>query len=919
MSESPTPAEPPPVAAAESEPSPRPSLSAHYHAARLRGDTWAELKRTLARLTGGTTAADRRALEAQAADALARLGPVESYWAFPGPQAFKHLVRLFERGDLEAASTLTNRIVRALASHTYRRRHVPLLPGDDDEEITEVEASDEASLPEGTHGRDRPYFEVLIVDNLAPADETAVRAGLHAIRRDEDEFVYDVVIVPSFEDAVIAVLFNFNIQTVVVRYDFPFASRHRLEVLEGYLAGLDEATVQAAKAEDCGLMLGRCLHRLRPELDLFLVTDVSVEELDEDVSDVFRRVFYRQEDFLELHLSILRGIASRHRTPFFSALRAYAGQPTGVFHALPISRGKSVVRSNWIRDMAEFYGLNIFLAETSTTSGGLDSLLDPKGTIKDAQALAARAFGARKSYFVTNGTSTANKIVSQALLRPGDIALVDRNCHKSHHYAMVLAGAHVIYLDSYPLDAWSIYGAVPQTTLVDTLRRLQAAGRIDRVKMVVLTNCTFDGIVYHPEQVMEACLAIKPDLVFLWDEAWFAFARFSPMYRSRTGMEAARVLRERYKSAAYRERYAAASDRSGLPDPDRARVRVYVTQSTHKTLTALRQGSMIHVHDQDWPDVEHAFRDAFMTHTSTSPNYQILASLDVGRRQVELEGFELVQKQLELAFILRQRLISSPLLRRWFRFLAPKDLVPMGFRASGMERYYHPERGWAAMEDAWATDEFVVDPSRLTLDVASTGVQGETFRHEILMRQHGIQVNKTSRNTVLFMTHIGTTRSSVAHLIDVLTRVAHGLDEQLEELGPTERASFAASAGDLRDNLPPLPDFSRFHDVFRSGLDGDTPEGDMRRAYFLAADEANVEYLRMGGSLEAEMARGRDVVAALFLTPYPPGFPLLVPGQVVSEEILAYLRALELREVHGYRPDLGLRVLKESVLEEAGR
>ena len=93
----------------------------------------------------------------------------------------------------------------------------------------------------------------------------------------------------------------------------------------------------------------------------------------------------------------------------------------------------------------------------------------------------------------------------------------------------------------------------------------------------------------------------------------------------------------------------------------------------------------------------------------------------------------------------------------------------------------------------------------------------------------------------------------------------------------------------------------------------------MRRAYFLAADEANVEYLRMGGSLEAEMARGRDVVAALFLTPYPPGFPLLVPGQVVSEEILAYLRALELREVHGYRPDLGLRVLKESVLEEAGR
>ena len=104
-----------------------------------------------------------------------------------------------------------------------------------------------------------------------------------------------------------------------------------------------------------------------------------------------------------------------------------------MFHALPISQGKSIVNSHWIRDMVSFYGLDIFMAETSATTGGLDSLLEPIGPLRDAQLLAAEAFGSRQTYFVTNGTSTANKIVVQALLAPGDIALVDRNCHQSHH------------------------------------------------------------------------------------------------------------------------------------------------------------------------------------------------------------------------------------------------------------------------------------------------------------------------------------------------------------------------------------------------------------------------------------------------------------------------------------------------------
>ena len=140
--------------------------------------------------------------------------------------------------------------------------------------------------------------------------------------------------------------------------------------------------------------------------------------------------------------------------------------------------------------------MNLFMAETSATAGGLDSLLEPTGSLKLAQEYAARAFGARRTFFATNGTSTANKIVVQAMVRPDDIVLVDRNCHKSHHYGMVLAGAQITYLEAYPLHEYSMYGAVPIRHIKETLLELRHAGTLSRVRMVLLTNCTFDGIVY---------------------------------------------------------------------------------------------------------------------------------------------------------------------------------------------------------------------------------------------------------------------------------------------------------------------------------------------------------------------------------------------------------------------------------------
>ena len=182
-------------------------------------------------------------------------------------------------------------------------------------------------------------------------------------------------------------------------------------------------------------------------------------------------------------------------------------------------------------------------------------------------------------------------------------------------------------------------------------------------------------------------------------------------------MDSSNTLRAKYRTAEYRALYEAEQaelaeldpeddeallNRHLFPDPDKVRIRAYATQSTHKTLTALRQGSMIHVYDQDFSaKVEESFHEAFMTHTSTSPNYQILASLDVGRRQVELEGFELVQKQVEMAMVLRQRILIHPLLKKFFRVLTVGEMIPSEYRQSGIESYYDPETGWTNIWEAW--------------------------------------------------------------------------------------------------------------------------------------------------------------------------------------------------------------------------
>jgi len=898
---------------------------------QLRADTWCRLEDAagqLARLAAAGRPTEK--YEAICAELLDRLNPVEQYWAYPGGMQFAKLNRTFTAGHYDKFAQAVVYFNHALTHESFRYSDFQTASADDEE----FGSTDLHRMDAPTMGKRAPlYFEVLVVGTLTEAQERMLRKQIQSWRRPDDEFVYEIVVVANAVEALIAARLNVNLQAVTISRQFATHSRRDLSSLADFVdPDIAERLGEDSHPDERASVLAAALRDLSPALDLYLMTEVDVENVAGQPGSHFRRVFHARDGLLELHLSVLQGVAARYRTPFFHALKQYSQRPTGVFHALPISQGKSIVNSHWIKDMVDFYGLDIFMAETSATGGGLDSLLEPTGPLREAQRLAAETFGSRQTYFVTNGTSTANKIITGSLVAPGDIVLLDRNCHQSHHYGMMLGGANVVYLDAYPLNDYTMYGAVPLREIKAKLLQLKRAGKLDRVKMLALTNCTFDGIVYDVQRVMEECLAIKPDLVFLWDEAWFAFARFHPVLRSRTAMESARKLREKLADkdyvASYEQQLLADSEnppsdeelleRRLRPDPAKARVRVYASQSTHKTLTALRQGSMIHVFDQDFEQkVAEPFHEAYMAHTSTSPNYQILASLDLGRRQVALEGVELVARQIENAMQLRDAVDNHPLLSKYMGCLRTSDMIPDEYRASHIGQ---PLRsGLQNMIRVWENDEFVLDPSRITLSIGRTGYNGDEFKRDQLMDRHGVQINKTSRNTVLFMTNIGTTRSSVAFLVEVLVKIVSELDERISEMSVAEAERFASSVRRLTANTAPLPDFSGFHPVFRDHSGSvETPEGDVRRAFYLSYDDTNCEYLT-AEQIEEKMDAGVDVVSATFVTPYPPGFPVLVPGQLFSRQILTFIRELATPEIHGYKPEFGYRVYTDKAIEMCGQ
>jgi arginine decarboxylase len=306
------------------------------------------------------------------------------------------------------------------------------------------------------------------------------------------------------------------------------------------------------------LELVQKITRFRPELDVYIL--IAQEQEDEVVDALFSEAvdgyFYREErDYRGIYRILNAQMQEKADTPFYDALKSYVLMAKDAWHTPGHSSGDSLRDSPWVSDFYEFMGEHVFDADLSVSVPVLDSLMEPTGVILEAQKLAAKAFGARRTFFATNGTSTGNKVIFQTLIAPGEKLLLDRNCHKSVHHGVVLSGAHPIYLDSSLNQKYGIFGPIPKKTILRAIEEHADA------EALVLTSCTYDGLRYDLAPIIEAAHAKGIRVVV--DEAWYGFARFHPAFRP-TALE------------------------SGAD---------YATQSTHKVLSAFSQASMIHVID----------------------------------------------------------------------------------------------------------------------------------------------------------------------------------------------------------------------------------------------------------------------------------------------------------------------------------
>jgi arginine decarboxylase len=205
----------------------------------------------------------------------------------------------------------------------------------------------------------------------------------------------------------------------------------------------------------------------------------------------------------------------------------------------------------------------------------------------------------------------------------------------------------------------------------------------------------------------------------------------------------------------------------------------------------------------------------------------------------------------------------------------------------------------------------------MTLVCGSAGYDGTSFKN-LLASKYNVQLNKTSRNSVLFQSNINNTRSDVALLIKVLLEISQQIDADLAEGGESARTAFAARVKSLMEDVPDLPNFSRFHDGYRDDPGSVTVEGNMREAFFAAYEEDECEYLPlMSPKIDERLKNGPEMVSANFVIPYPPGFPIMVPGQVIASDTIDFMRKLDVKEIHGYNNTRGLKLIKLSAIPQA--
>ena len=650
-------------------------------------------------------------------------------------------------------------------------------------------------------------------------------------------------------------------------------------------------------------------HSRSPELPIMaLSTTQSLDaQLLSRLRDLhqLRGIIYLFEDTMPF---IAGQIARTARTylsqvlpPFFKALLTYTGRASYSWHSPGHGGGVAFRKSPVGRAFHDFFGENTLRSDLSVSVPGLGSLLDHNGPIAEAEANTARTFGADHSFYVVNGTSTSNKIIWHAFVTRDDVVLVDRNCHKSILHSIIMTGAIPIYLTGSRND-YGIIGPISLDSFSpDNLRQRLAEhpllqGREARIKLAVLTNSTYDGLCYNAELIKDE-LEDAVDILH-FDEAWYGYAAFHEFYAGRHGMGKKRGF-ERAKHPL-----------------------VFATQSPHKVLAALSQASIILAEDsmEQQLDVER-FNESFMMHTSTSPHYGIIASIDVATGMMAGEpGRSLVQETLDeaLSFRLAMQQTAERLDEDewWFDVWEPEQALDAPqLDASDWTLDNHAE--WHGFGDM-AEDYALLDPIKVTLLTPGVEEHGRLGRTGIpatvvtrFLAERGIVVEKTGLYSFLILFSLGITKGKWSTLVSELQEFKRLYDSNtpLELTLPTMARSGRYAGLGLQDLCHQLHRFYKQQQMVKV----------LRQIYTqlpeIALRPADAYQMMVRGQVEMvpiNQLGGR--ISAVMLVPYPPGIPVIMPGERFPQDSSAITDYLHIAlaqdqqfpgfesDIHGLRP-----------------
>ena len=589
--------------------------------------------------------------------------------------------------------------------------------------------------------------------------------------------------------------------------------------------------------------------------------------------------------------------------PFFRTLVAFTESHEYSWPTPGHAGGTAFRKSQVGKAFYDFYGETLFRTDLSVSVAELGSLLDHSGVVEEAEKNAARVFGAEATYFVLNGTSTSNQIVAHSCVVAGDVVLADRNCHKSVNYALTVTDAIPVYLMP-SRNGYGIIGPIPAARLspqavADAMTTSPLARDAGQAPVyAVITNSTYDGLCYRADRVVDLLGQSVPRVHF--DEAWFAYARFHPLYDNRYAMH----------------------DRKAVPgDPT-----IFATQSTHKLLAAFSQGSMIHIRPSDRAPVEPSrFNEAYMMHGSTSPFYPMIACLDVASAMMDGPGgLVLVEEAIREAIRFRKRIVTigrelaentdggDP----WFFGVWQPDEVrdpqsnTVSLFADAPDALLETEPSCWSLEPGQSWHGFggldsgycMLDPTKVTLTtpgvdaagyLAETGIPAPVVAS--YLDKNRVEVEKTGDYTLLLLFSIGTTRGKWGTLLEGLLAFKRAYDsgQSVIEAIPELAAAYPDRYGKI--TLRGLCDEMHAEIRARGTIElldrafgelpvpATTPGEAYRRLVRARTERVPV----------SEMA-GR--VSAVMVVPYPPGIPILMPGEragAIDGPVLRYLLALE--------------------------